>query len=188
MGCGACGQMALYLIGEPIYDDSYSYAAGAFVVVAGTLYISLEDGNEGNNPQEGYPWQATTILSQLGATSIYKFGDETVIIPARTKIAVYDSESAITDNQSITLPSINGYGDGESITIVHPGLTALYQATISPVDGTKIYGNATNNAFAIMIYDSENNSPSSLTLVAMTMLGNRAWVATSSNSTNYQSS
>ncbi len=66
MGCGGCADRALYLIGEPIYNPSTPYEMGAFVVVAGVLYVSLQGGNDGHNPQE-YPewWEKTTILEQL---------------------------------------------------------------------------------------------------------------------------
>jgi hypothetical protein len=65
-GCGPCGQRAIAIIGEPIYDPTHSYNAGDFVVVAGVLYKSLHNDNEGNNPQESPDWWTrTTILDEL---------------------------------------------------------------------------------------------------------------------------
>ncbi len=66
MGCGPCADRALFLIGEPIYDPTHTYGEGDFVVVAGVLYKSLQDGNLHHNPQE-YPtwWTRTTILEEL---------------------------------------------------------------------------------------------------------------------------
>ncbi len=66
MGCGPCADKALFLIGEPIYDPVHSYNAGEYVVVDGVLYVSLQDGNEGNAPSESDAWWVrTTILEQL---------------------------------------------------------------------------------------------------------------------------
>jgi hypothetical protein len=66
MSCGPCGQRALVLIGEPIYYPTWIYPMGAFVVVAGVLYKSIQDDNEGNNPQESPEfWKRTTVLEEL---------------------------------------------------------------------------------------------------------------------------
>ncbi len=65
MTCGPCSDRAIYLIGEPPYIPTQSYDAGDYVVEAGILYVSLEDENQGNNPQESDAWERTTILEQL---------------------------------------------------------------------------------------------------------------------------
>ncbi len=65
MGCGPCADRALYLIGEPIYDPLHEYVIGDYVVMSGILYVSRENDNEGNNPQETDAWEPTTILKQL---------------------------------------------------------------------------------------------------------------------------
>jgi len=73
MGCSACSQKALFLIGEPEWSIGIPYSVGDYVVMAGVLYKSLQSVNLAHSPQE-YPdwWGATTILQELedGAAGI----------------------------------------------------------------------------------------------------------------------
>jgi hypothetical protein len=66
MGCGACSQIALALIGEPIFDPARSYAVGDYVVYLGVLYRNTVEDNQGNTPNNpGSGWTATTVVEEL---------------------------------------------------------------------------------------------------------------------------
>jgi hypothetical protein len=100
MGCGACADRALYLIGEPIYDPTHAYGEGDYVVVAGVLYVSLQAANTGHDPQESPTWwQRTTILEQLEEAVNPDPPPDTDAI--EQLFDEYDPETAYSQNQIV---------------------------------------------------------------------------------------